>query len=122
MKTGKSLWIAIGALAFVLAQAGAQSAVTQAAGIDPALLAKANAGDAASQVKVGEIYAAGTGVMADPKQAADWYRKAADQGDIGGEIHLANLYRDGAGKKFSRDSSQTANHSLEQFSAFKISL
>jgi TPR repeat protein len=101
----------------VLALAGAQSAIAQAAvqgaggqaaGIDPALLAKANAGDAAAQVKVGEGYAAGKGVAADPRQAAAWYRKAADQENVLGEIHLANIYRDGAGKSFPRDIGQAA--------------
>ena len=89
------------ALTFSMVQVGAQSAAD--AGIDAALLARANAGDAAAQVLVGESYAGGKTVSADPKQAALWYRKAADQGDIGGEIHLAALYRDGAGKAFPRD-------------------
>jgi TPR repeat protein len=41
------------------------------------------------------------------KAAAAWYRKAADQGFIPGEIHLAALYRDG-GKGFPRDMEQAA--------------
>lgn len=96
-------------LACSLTMAGAQTvtpSVTQSAadsGIDAALLAKANAGDPAAQVLVGESYAGGKGVASDPKQAALWYRKAADQGFIIGEIHLAALYRDGAGKTFPRD-------------------
>jgi TPR repeat protein len=76
----------------------------QTAGIDPVLLAKANAGDRVAQVQVGDRYAAGNGVARDPKRAAEdyklaaaWYRKAAEQGDVGGEIHLAALYRDGKG-------------------------
>jgi TPR repeat protein len=77
-------------------------------GIDPALLAKANAGDAAAQVQVGEAYAQGHGVARDPQQAAEWYRKAADKNDIGAELHLAVLYRDGAGKTFPRDAEQAA--------------
>jgi TPR repeat protein len=82
----------------------AQAVGTEAAGaIDPALLAKANAGDAASQVLVGESYAAGKGVGQDYSHAADWYRKAAEQGSIAGQLHLAALYRDGAGKHFARD-------------------
>lgn len=98
----------VSVLACGLLTAVAQTASTQAAGIDPALLAKANAGDAAAQVQVGESYAAGKGVATDPKQAAAWYRKAADQGNIDGEIHLANLFRDGAGKAFARDIEQAA--------------
>lgn len=82
--------------------------------IDPALLAKANAGDVVAQVAVGERYAANGAELRDLtlageayKQAAGWYRKAADKGDIGGEIHLAALYRDG-GKGFPRDMAKAA--------------
>jgi hypothetical protein len=100
-------------LALALIPALAQSAddhatKSQPAGIDPTLLAKANAGDAASQVAVGEDYAAGKGVARDYKQAAEWYRKAADKGDVAGEMHLAALYRDGGGKYFARDMAQAA--------------
>jgi len=79
----------------------------QTSAIDPALLAKANSGDAASQVQVGECYASGQAVTRDLKQAAEWYRKAADKGDIDGEVHLAALFRDG-GKNFPRDMLQAA--------------
>jgi TPR repeat protein len=74
---------------------------------DAALLAKANSGDAAAQVAVGECYADSKGVQRDYAQAAKWYRKAADKGDIRGELHLAGLYRDG-GKNFPRDMVQAA--------------
>jgi TPR repeat protein len=83
------------------------AASAQTPGVDPALLAKANAGDAAAQVLVGESYAAGKGVEQDLKQAAEWYRKAAEKGDVAGERHLAVLYRDG-GKNFPRDMAQAA--------------
>jgi TPR repeat protein len=79
----------------------------QTAGMDPALLAKANGGDAASQVLVGECYAAGRGAAQDLNLAAEWYRKAAGKNDIAGELHLAQLYRDG-GKGFPRDMIQAA--------------
>jgi hypothetical protein len=82
--------------------------------MDPALLAKANAGDAAAQVQAGENYArAGEAahdkaqVADDYKQAEAWYRKAADQKNLAGELHLAALYRDG-GKGFPRDMTQAA--------------
>jgi TPR repeat protein len=83
------------------------AAAAQADAIDPALLARANSGDAAAQVQVGECYASGRGVTRDFNQAAEWYRKAADKGDIGGEVHLAALYRDG-GKNFPRDMAKAA--------------
>jgi hypothetical protein len=89
------------------------SAVAQTAAIDPALLSKANAGDAAAQVQVGESYAAGSGpartakqAAEDYRQAAEWYRKAAAQDNIAGEMHLAALYRDGKG--VARDMEQAA--------------
>jgi TPR repeat protein len=78
--------------------------------VDPALLAKANAGDATAQVAVGDSFAAGNGgtrdarqLAGDYKQAAVWYRNA-DQGNIPGEVHLADLYRDGRG--LTRDMTQ----------------
>ena len=70
-------------------------------------MGKANAGDAAAQVSVGEIYASGKSVTRDLKLAAEWYRKAADRGDISGQLHLAALCRDG-GKGFPRDMAQAA--------------
>ena len=79
----------------------------QTAAIDPALLAKANSGDTASQVLVGESYAAGNGVTKDLNQAAVWYRKAADKGSAAAALHLAQLYRDG-GKGLLRDMVQAA--------------
>jgi TPR repeat protein len=78
------------------------------AGIDAALLAKANSGDPAAQVAVGESYAAGKDAPQDYKLAAEWYRRAADKGDVAGEVHLADLYRDGRGKAFPRDIAQAA--------------
>ena len=89
------------------------NAVAQTANVDAALLAKANAGDAAAQVLVGESYAVGGGqartsrqLNEDCKQAAEWYRKAAEQGNAGGQLHLAALYRDGRG--VARDMAQAA--------------
>ena len=43
-----------------------------------ALLARANAGDATSQILVGDSYKTGKVVEKDYTQAAAWYRKAAD--------------------------------------------
>jgi len=101
----------------MLLAAAAQTASPGAnptASIDPAQLVKANAGDAAAQVAMGEQYAqAGANehyrdvAASDYKQAADWYRKAAEQNYIPAEMHLAALYRDG-GKGFDRDMAQAA--------------
>lgn len=42
-------------------------------------LPRAEAGDAAAQTLLAEIYSRGLGVPRDPEQAADWYMKAAEQ-------------------------------------------
>lgn len=91
------------------------SAAAQTLAADPALLAKANSGDAAAQVQLGDNYrAAGDALLRNPlqsaefyKQAIAWYSKAAEQGSIPAELHLAALYRDG-GKGFPRDPAQSA--------------
>ncbi len=103
VKTSLSGWIAAAVLAGAAFPAPGQATGSPPA-IDPAVLAKANAGDAAAEVQAGESCAAGR----DYEQAASWYTKAANQGNIAGEIHLANLYRDGGGKLFPRDMAQAA--------------
>jgi TPR repeat protein len=88
---------------------------TPTTAVDPALHARANAGDAAAQVAMGEHYARAAAADLDKAQMAGdyqqelaWYRKAADQNDIPGEMHLAALYRDGGGKTIPRDMEQAA--------------
>lgn len=58
---------------------------------------KAEAGDAAAQSLLGDMYSKGTGAPQDYKQAAIWYRKAADQGHAGSQNYLAQLYEVGQG-------------------------
>lgn len=91
------------------------SAAAQTAAIDPALLARANGGDAAAQVAVGEQYAQAAAnehdkaqMASDYQQELAWYKKAAEQKSIAGEMHLAALYRDGGGKTIPRDMEQAA--------------
>jgi TPR repeat protein len=110
----KTRWIELVALTVVACAlllsgqtARAQDGSPQQSGVDPVLLAKASAGDAAAQIAVGESYEAGKGVARDLKQAAQWYQKAADKGNVSGEVHLATLYRDG-GKDLPRDMAQAA--------------
>ncbi|MGD0628072.1 MAG: tetratricopeptide repeat protein [Terracidiphilus sp.] len=69
------------------------SAQDAAAGLDPALLAKAKAGDAASEYLVAIEYQKGDIVPRDFVQAADWYRKAADQGYALAQYRLGLLYQ-----------------------------
>ncbi|MFZ0338410.1 MAG: tetratricopeptide repeat protein [Terracidiphilus sp.] len=92
------------------------SATAQTAPINPALLAKANSGDATAQVAVGEQYAQAadsehdkTQMASDYQQELTWYRKAADQNNIAAEMHLAVLYRDGGGNTIPRDMEQAAS-------------
>ena len=108
MRTLKAMSLHSTKLSILVLLVTGLSAVAQSASIDSALIAKANNGDVAAQVQVGEAYAEGKGVARDPKQAAEWYKKAADQGNISAELHLAVLYRDGAGKTFPRDAGQAA--------------
>ncbi len=107
----KLAWVLIWAAAAALLVAQAAS---QAPAIDADLLGKAIAGDAAAQVQVGERYVQAAAAeknrdrsAEDHKLAAAWYRKAADQKNIDGELHLAALYRDG-GKGFPQDMEQAA--------------
>lgn len=108
----RRVWLVTIAVAGFALLAAGRATVAQQAGIDPALLAKANGGDAAAQVAVGEFYAAGKDVAQDYKQAGEWYRKAAEKGDVAGQLHLAALYRDG-GNGFDRDMAQAAEWYLK---------
>ena len=93
----------------------AAQTVAPAADIDPALLARANAGDAVAQVAAGDAYAQAAAaehdkalLASDCQQELAWYGKAASQNNIAGEMRLAALYRDGAGKTIPRDMQQAA--------------
>lgn len=82
------VWISTNALA---------QAATQGGGIDPALLAKANAGNADAEFRVGTKYELGAHVPTDLAQAAAWYRKAADKGDVRAQHSLGVMYEFGRG-------------------------
>ena len=56
----------------------------------------ANAGDAEGQVAVARAYASGADVTASQAQAANWYRKAADQGNSEAMFRLARIISRGA--------------------------
>jgi TPR repeat protein len=98
----------------LLTPARAQSAGPETTEMDLALLAKANGGDGPAQVQMGDnSCAAGNKATQDPQQlaeyykmAAAWYRKAAEQGSLMGQLRLAALYRDGRGVP--RDMAQAA--------------
>ena len=48
----------------------------------------AEQGDAPTQSNLGYMYANGQGVTKDDKEAARWYRLAAEQGDVGAQAYL----------------------------------
>lgn len=102
---GKRRFALFAALSWGMISALGQTAPS--GGIDTALLAKANAGDTAAQVAVGESYSEGKGVTRDYKQAAEWFQKAAEKNNVDAEMRLAALYRDGS-KTFPRDMQKAA--------------
>jgi TPR repeat protein len=61
-------------------------------------IAAANDGDEEAQVELGNGYFRGQpGLPKDYAEAAQWYRKAAEQGNSAGQEHLATMYRYGRG-------------------------
>jgi TPR repeat protein len=63
----------------------------------PSLLEKAQQGDAWAQCSLGWHYRVGRGVSRDYKEAAKWYRMAADQNDANAQFNLGCLYFFGNG-------------------------
>jgi uncharacterized protein len=61
------------------------------------LLGKANAGDAAAQAEVGDMFAIGRGVDRDNHEAVKWFTKSAEQGNPKGEYYLGAMYELGRG-------------------------
>lgn len=61
------------------------------------LRAKAEKGDAMSQLFLGAAYANGSGVPTDEAEAVKWYRKAADQGYATAQNDLGFMYAHGLG-------------------------
>jgi TPR repeat protein len=87
---------ALALLAMITAICSGQSPA-QASGIDPALMAKASAGNPDAEFRVGAQYELGAHVTKDLAQAAGWYRKAAEQGFVQAEHSLGILYEFGNG-------------------------
>lgn len=58
---------------------------------------KATAGDVATQVKLGDMYALGNGVPRSMPSAAKWYRLAADAGNAEAQTKLAMMLEIGFG-------------------------
>lgn len=74
----------------------AQTAQLAGAGIDPALLAMAKGGDAASQLALADCYEDGKCAPLDADEALVWYRKAAEGGNATAQFIIAWEYYDGS--------------------------
>src|SRR5437773_9262641 len=58
---------------------------------------KAESGDVAARMALGNYYATGQGGRIDLSEALKWYRAAAKQGDVRAEYNLATMYAEGRG-------------------------
>ena len=70
--------------------AGAEDTLTE-------LMPLAANGDAIAQFKLGFMYYRGNGVQQDYKEAASWYRKAAEQGNAPAQFYLGQMHDIGKG-------------------------
>ena len=59
------------------------------------LWAKAKAGDADSEFRLGVSYTIGRGVAKDEVEAVKWYRKAAEQNVAEAQTNLGTMYASG---------------------------
>jgi TPR repeat protein len=96
---GRTIPLSVLAIIAVFSTISAAQGPAAATGIDPVLLAKANAGNADAEFRVGAQYELGAHVRKDPVQAADWYRKAAEKGEVRAQHSLGVLYEFGTGVK-----------------------
>ncbi len=67
----------------------------------------AERGDAKAQGQLARLYYRGEGVTKDPKRAADWAKKAADQGDANGE-NLLGIFITNGDAGFDKDEAEGA--------------
>jgi TPR repeat protein len=73
-------------------------AIAQPPAGKPPLKERAAAGDPEAQFSLGKNYEAGrSGLKKDYAEAASWYRKSADQGNIYAQASLGILYHSGKG-------------------------
>jgi uncharacterized protein len=73
-------------------------AVAQPPAGRPPLRERAAAGDAEAQFTLGKNYEAGrSGLKKDYAEAANWYRKSAEQGNVYAQASLGILYHSGKG-------------------------
>ncbi len=70
------------------------------------LVQKAEKGEAAAQLELGEIYSKGQGVTKDMAEAVKWLTAAAEQGNADAQLKLGGIYIGGRGVK--RSSTEAA--------------
>jgi len=61
------------------------------------LKAKAGAGEAVAQMKLGQAYLKGNGIPKNEEEAFQWMQKAAEEGNAAAENNLGTIYRLGEG-------------------------
>jgi len=83
------IWLALLSLVALTASAQIDSKYT-------ALLARAQLGDPAAQIAIGESYLPGGVRDPDCRQAEEWFLKAGQQGGVSAQLRLASFYREGA--------------------------
>lgn len=70
-------------------------ASTQNKAVDPALIAKAKAGDPVAEFQIGIRFMIGSGVQQDTREAMIEFQKAAEKGNIEAQYLLGQIYDDG---------------------------
>ncbi len=96
MKASRLIFTLLFASSVAVVQLAAQQTKTDQRPLKE-VRAKAEAGDAESQVELGRRYDKGEGVAKDPAEAVKWYRKAAEQNDAEGQLYLGLSYVKGEG-------------------------
>ncbi|MCK8780229.1 peptidoglycan-binding protein [Rhizobium sp. NTR19] len=83
---------------FIAASTTADAPIAVPAGLEPKSLADAAAaGDPNALFEIGARYTDGRGVKADPSEAANWYKLAADRGLAPAQYRIANIFEKGTG-------------------------
>jgi hypothetical protein len=95
--TKNSLIVALAGL-FLMSLALGQDASSQDAAKLRSLRARAEKGDSKAGVELGSAYEFGfLGAPRDYAEALKWYRKAAEEGDVGARLRIGGMYFEGKG-------------------------
>src|SRR5204863_7404906 len=96
MRASRLIFTLLLAASVALVQLAAQQTKADQKPIEE-VKAKAEAGDAESQVELGLLYDKGEGVAKDQVEAVKWFRKAAEQNYADAQYNLAICYERGDG-------------------------